>query len=68
MGVTCDPCETCEELVLQAREIAPTLAERSRDCGELRRVPDVPLNPSGFFEIREKVGAPPPSRDKGDTG
>lgn len=65
MGVTCDPCE---ELVLRAREIAPTLAERSRECGELRRVPHEPLNPSGFFEIREKVGAPPPSRDKGDTG
>ena len=31
---------TREELVRRAREIAPTLAERSRECGDLRRVPD----------------------------
>ncbi|MBW2546830.1 MAG: acyl-CoA dehydrogenase, partial [Deltaproteobacteria bacterium] len=48
------PIPTREELIESARELAPTLQERSKKAAELRRIPDETIEDFhrlGFFKV-----------------
>jgi 3-hydroxy-9,10-secoandrosta-1,3,5(10)-triene-9,17-dione monooxygenase len=49
-----NPIPTREELIQRARELAPTLRERSTKAGEIRRIPDETIEDFhrlGFFKV-----------------